>query len=84
MVEVNPGKTEIKIQSGWMVFTAVAAIIFALIFKFAAPTGVTAGVVWGLVALALAADWWFFHAPGLMIIFLGCLLAGLGFWLHLY
>lgn len=84
MVEVNPGKTEIKIQSGWMIFTSVAAVIFALVFHFAAPTGTNAGIAWALVAASLLADWWFFHAPGLMVIVLSGALAALAYGLHLY
>lgn len=84
MVEVNPGKTEIKIQSGWLIFTSIAAVIFALVFHFGAPAGSTAIIVWALVAAALLADWWFFHAPGLMMFILGIASAGLAFWLHLY
>ncbi|HNW36722.1 MAG TPA: hypothetical protein PKM25_17420 [Candidatus Ozemobacteraceae bacterium] len=84
MVEVNPGKTDIKIQSGWLIFTAIAAIVVALVFRFAAPTGMTAGIVWAVVAASLLADWWFFHAPGLMMFVLGGVLTGLAFWLHLY
>ncbi|HOT27181.1 MAG TPA: hypothetical protein PLU72_03255 [Candidatus Ozemobacteraceae bacterium] len=84
MVEVNPGKTEIKIQSGWLIFTSVAAIIFALVFHFGAPTGTQAIIAWSLVAAALVADWWFFHAPGLMMIVLAGVLAGLAYHFHLY
>jgi hypothetical protein len=68
MVEVNPGKGEINVQVGWMIFTAVAVVVFAVIFAYLPPAGWNYYGFGAAVLMAALVDLFYFGAPPLFLL----------------